>query len=145
MSATRRTRFHDTPSSWSFCVFMHAQSRPTLCDPMDCRLPQLLCPWDFPGKNTGVGCQALLQGIFPTQGLNPRLFCLPHWQAGSLPLAPPGKPSSCFSKFQISLSWLLLHPCHHQIPTVLQEQPKQVVSYQPRVAFPELWAGLTSK
>ena len=35
----------------------------------------LLRPWDFPGKNTGVGCHFLLQGIFPTQGLNPGL---PH-------------------------------------------------------------------
>ena len=44
-------------------------------------------------KNTGVGCHALLQGIFPTQGLNPpHLLCLLHWQASSLPLAPPGKP-----------------------------------------------------
>ena len=32
---------------------------------------RLLCPWDFPGRNTGVGCCALLQGIFPTQRLNP--------------------------------------------------------------------------
>ena len=31
---------------------------------------RLLCPWDSPGKSTGVGCHALLQGIFPTQGLN---------------------------------------------------------------------------
>ena len=31
---------------------------------------RLLCPWDFPGRNTGVGCPALLQGILPTQGLN---------------------------------------------------------------------------
>ena len=53
----------------------------------------LLCPWDSPGKNTGVGCHALLQGIFPTQGSNPRLLCLLHWQAGPLPLLPPGKPS----------------------------------------------------
>ena len=52
----------------------------------------LLCPWDSPGKNTGVGFHALLQGIFPTWGSNPHLLCLPHWQAGSLPLAPPGKP-----------------------------------------------------
>ena len=37
------------------------------------------------------GCHALLQGIFSTQGLNPCLSCLLHWQAGSLPLAPPGK------------------------------------------------------
>ena len=51
----------------------------------------LLCPWDSPGKNTGVGCHALLQGIFPTQGLNLHLLCLLHWQAGPLPLAPPGK------------------------------------------------------
>ena len=43
----------------------------------------LLCPWDFPGKNTGVGCHFLLQGIFPTQGSNPHLFHLQHWQAGS--------------------------------------------------------------
>ena len=52
------------------------------------RLP---CPWNFSGKNTGVGCSALLQGIFPTQRLNPHL-CLTHRQADSLPLVPPGKP-----------------------------------------------------
>ena len=52
---------------------------------------RLLCPWDSPGKNTGMGCLALLQGIFPTQGSNLRLLCLLHWQAGSLSLAPPGK------------------------------------------------------
>ena len=44
---------------------------------------RLLCPWNFPGKNTGVGCHALLQRIFPTQGLNPRLlhcrWILYHW------------------------------------------------------------------
>ena len=33
----------------------------------------LFCPWDFPGKNTGVDCHFLLQGIFPTQGSNPGL------------------------------------------------------------------------
>ena len=37
---------------------------------------RLLCPWDSPGGNTGVGCHALLQGIFPTQGANPRLLGL---------------------------------------------------------------------
>ena len=36
---------------------------------------RLLCPWDSPGKNTGVGCPSLLQGIFLMQGLNPEL---PH-------------------------------------------------------------------
>ena len=53
-------------------------------------LARLFCPWDFPGKNTGVGCHFLLQGIFLTQGLNPCLLCRLHWQADSWPPAPPG-------------------------------------------------------
>ena len=53
---------------------------------------RLLCPWDSPGKNTGVGCHALLQGIFPTQGWNPGLLCLLHCHVCSLPLSLPGKP-----------------------------------------------------
>ena len=72
-------------------VCVHAKSLqlcPTLCAPTD----RLLGLWDSPGKNTGVGCHDLLQGIFLTQGSNPCLFCLLHWWASSLPLAPPGKP-----------------------------------------------------
>ena len=66
-----------------------AQSEcPTLCNPA-----RLLWPWDSPGKNTGVGCHALLQGIFPTQGLNSCLSHALNWQAGSLPLVPSEKPS----------------------------------------------------
>ena len=42
---------------------MCAQSCPTLCDPMDCGPPGSSCPWDSPGKNTGVGCHGLLQRI----------------------------------------------------------------------------------
>ena len=53
------------------------------------RLP---CPWTSLGKNTRVGWHALLQGIFLTQGSDPPPLSLLHWQAGSLPLAPPGKP-----------------------------------------------------
>ena len=53
---------------------------------------RLLCPWQFPGKNTGVGCHLLLQGIFPTQGLNPHLLRLLHWQVDSLPLHHLGSP-----------------------------------------------------
>ena len=52
---------------------------------------RLLYPWNSPGKNTGVGCHALLQGVLPTQGLNPSLLNLLHWQAGSSPLVLPGK------------------------------------------------------
>ena len=50
---------------------------------------RLLCPWDAPGKNTGVGCHFLLQGSFPTQGSDPHLL---HWQVGSFPLALSRKP-----------------------------------------------------
>ena len=59
-----------------------AQSYPTLCDPMD-----LQSPWNSPGQNTGVGSRSLLQGIFLTQGLNPRLL---H----SLPAEPQRKPQN---------------------------------------------------
>ena len=62
---------------------------------------RLLCPWDSPGKNTGVGCHALLQGIFLIQESNPCLSCLLHWQSNSLPLALPGKPGSHYSCFLI--------------------------------------------
>ena len=51
---------------------------------------RLLCSWDSPGKNIGVGCHFLLWGIFPTQGSNRRLLQLLHWQVDSLPAAPPG-------------------------------------------------------
>ena len=53
--------------------------RPTLCGPVDCG-PQALLSVDSLGKNTGVGCHALLQGIFPTQGGNKHLICLLHWR-----------------------------------------------------------------
>ena len=48
------------------------------------------CPWDSPGENTGVGCRALLQGVFPTQGLNPHLLCLLHWHHLGSPLNTRG-------------------------------------------------------
>ena len=55
----------------------------------------------FSGKNTGVDCHALLQGIFLTQGSKPHL-CLLHWQAGLLPLVPIRKPLK-ESKFPVSI------------------------------------------
>ena len=63
----------------------------TLCNLMDCGPPGSH-PWDSLGKNNRLGCHALPQRIFPTQGLDLCLFYLLHWQAGSLPLASPGKP-----------------------------------------------------
>ena len=52
---------------------------------------KLLCPWDSPGKNTVVGCHALLQGNLPDPRIKPTFLCLSHWQAGPLPLVPLGK------------------------------------------------------
>ena len=49
--------------------------------PRSTALQDLLCPWDFPGKNTGVGCHFLLQGIFLTQGSNSGVL---HWPEDSL-------------------------------------------------------------
>ena len=52
-----------------------------------------MCPWDSPGKNTGVGCHSLLQVIIPNQGSNPGS---PALQADSLPSEPPGSPMSVY-------------------------------------------------
>ena len=42
----------------------------TLCEPQGLEPTRLLCPWDTPGKNTGVGCRSLLQEIFLSQGID---------------------------------------------------------------------------
>ena len=76
----------DSPTWWILRICMHAQSCSTLCDPHGLSHTRLLCPWNFLGKNTGVGCHFLLQGIFPSQGLNQHLLYLLYWQADSLPL-----------------------------------------------------------
>ena len=67
------------------------QLYPTLHSPMNCSLPGSSVRWDSPGKNTGVGCRALLQGIFPSQASGLHLLRLLHWQTGYLQVAPPGK------------------------------------------------------
>ena len=54
------------------------------------------CPWNSPGKNTGVSCCALLQGIFLTQRSNLHLLCLPHWQAGFFTTRATWIPNSWF-------------------------------------------------
>ena len=76
------------------CVLSHSVVSNSL-GPHGLKLTRLLPPWNSAGKNTGVSCHSLLQGIFPIQGLNLGLLGLLgllHWQADSLPLAPPGKP-----------------------------------------------------
>ena len=61
-----------------YCCCLVAQLCPTLLWPHGLQPARLLCPWNFPSKNTRVDCHFLLQGIFLTQGLN---LCLLHfWQ-----------------------------------------------------------------
>ena len=59
---------------------------------------RLLCPWRFPGQNTGVGCHSHLQGIFPTQGSD---HVSPAWQAPLLPLSHHGIPFAPLLWFKI--------------------------------------------
>ena len=83
---------------------------------------RLLCPWDSPDKNTGVGCHSLLQGIFPTQGSNMHLLQLLGQQADSLPLCHmgslkqyEGESISC-SAVPVSLSLHGLQPARLLCP-----------------------------
>ena len=75
------------PINSEFCCCLVAKLCPILFRPYGLQPTWILCPWDFPGKNTGVGCHFLLQGVFPTQGSNPPLL---HWQADSFPLSDQG-------------------------------------------------------
>ena len=84
---------------------------PTLCNPMDCSPPSSV-----------EGCHFLLQGIFLTQGSNPSLLCLLHWQAGSLPLVPPGKARLRILYIYIySLKKLLIYVVKN--PPAMRETP----------------------
>ena len=74
-----------------FFLCLVAQSCPTLCDLVDYSPSGSSVHGDSPGKKTGEGCHALLQGIFPTQEWNPGP---PALQADSLPTEPPGKPKN---------------------------------------------------
>ena len=86
---------------------------------------RLLCPWDFLGKNTAVGCHFLHQGIFLTQGSNLHLLL---WQADSLLLSHLGSPYTSISSVQFSRSVvsdsLRPHGLHHTRPPCLSPTPR---------------------
>ena len=69
----------------SYCFILNSKPACVFspCNPTDCSTPRCSVHGIFPGKNTGVGCHFLHQGIFLTQG---------SWQVDSLPLVPPGEP-----------------------------------------------------
>ena len=76
---------HLSLCQWCVCVCSVTPSSPTL-RPHGLESARFLCPWNFPGKNTGTGCYFLLQGIFLTQRSNLHFLCLLRWQADSLSL-----------------------------------------------------------
>ena len=75
-----------SPVVWSLCSLSHV-----CCDPVDCSPPGSSVPGDSPGKNAGVGCHFLLQGISPSQGWNPGV---PHCRRILYHLSPQGSPRS---------------------------------------------------
>ena len=80
--------YTNTKIQCSMCVAV-TRSCLTLFQPHGLQPARLLCPWDSPGKNTGVSGHALLQGNLPDPGMEPRS---PALQADTLPSEPPGKP-----------------------------------------------------
>ena len=109
----------------SLCLV--TQLCPTLCDLMDCANQDPLF-MGYSRQEYWNGCHFLLQGIFPTQGLNLRLSCLLHWQAGSLPLAPSGKPPDIPGTSQKTrFSWSHLSPMTRE---TLQLSPVWFSFYQ---------------
>ena len=98
------------------CACLVTQSPLILCDPMDCSLPGSSVHGDSPGKNTGVGCHALLQGIYPTQGSN---TSLPHHRHIFMEVflntvhLGPGKSSAERTSELVKLVFLTRTTCIH--------------------------------
>ena len=82
------------------------QSCLTLCDPMGCSLmDRRLCPWDFPGKNTGVGCHFPSPGGLPNSGMEPESPTPPVLPGGFFTAEPPGMPSGYFKESWSPTQW----------------------------------------
>ena len=90
---THREKWRGRPRWWGTqkrgCAVLSPSVLPNSPTPWTCSLQGSSVHGDSPGKNTGVGCHVLLQGIFPTQGLNPGL---PHSRWILYCLSPQGSP-----------------------------------------------------
>ena len=109
------------------------QSCPTLCDPMYCSPPGSSVHGDSPGKNTGVGCHALLQGDLPNPGIEPRspalqqiLYCLSHHGSpriltgvGSLSLLQGIFPTPELNSGVLHCRWFLYQLSYQGSPIIL--------------------------
>ena len=109
---------------------------------------QASCPGNSPGKNTGVGRHVLLRGIFPTQGSNPHLLGLLHWQAGvyyRIPVgtclllgegserAPREYPKKIWSPSRICVSTIREVPVVNKAATSIKES---IFVFQMEILFP---------
>ena len=110
-----------------FGIYACILSGVQVCNPWDNRPPGSsvhgilqvrVLEWNFAGKNTGVGSHFLLQEIFLTQGLNPCLWCLLHWQADSFPLHHLGSP---WYQRKLCLSMSRGNECPRPCPATLKE------------------------
>ena len=77
----------------------------TPCCPMDCSLPGSSVQRILQARIHGVGCHALLQGIFLTQGLKAGPLCLLHWQADSFLLSNQGSPGYAWAFVKLWCRW----------------------------------------
>ena len=111
-----------------------AQLCPTLCDPKDCSPPGSTVHGDSPGKNTWVGCHALLQGIFPTQESNPGL---PHCRQTLYHLSHQGSliPLLKGSKTARSLGWWLVYRTEQEGAVLLERPLELAQGYGARVTM----------
>ena len=101
-------------SAKNFCYLIAKSCLTLFFNPHGLWPARLFCPWDFQGMNTGVGCHSLLEGIFPTQGLNLHLLSLLHWHTAFfffffLTTKPPGKPQQRITWPQKCWSWAILN------------------------------------
>ena len=96
------------------CLFLVTLSCSSLYDHMDCSQPGSSAHEDSPGKNTGVGCHALLQGIFPTQGSNPGLpQCRQILYHLSHQGSPDKGPTTCLREFSVDkMVWFHVSSSH---------------------------------
>ena len=118
------------------------QSCLTLCDSMNCDLPGSSVHGDSPGKNTGVDCHSLLQGIFPVQGSNPCFLRLLHWRQILYCWATREALINCYFP-SFSLAQFFLHDDSCLIFTLLLQTTKPLLRAALSV-YLQLWVELHS-
>ena len=108
---------------------------------MDYSLPGSSVHGNSLDKNARVGCHFFLQGLFLTQRLKPHLLCLLLWQAGSLPLAPLGKPLSYILNIQKG-THLCLTPSLTLLAQVIHRKGWSCFPQNSICACPGLWKAV---